>query len=93
LRELIDMFLQEAPARLEAMQRAMVRYEASELAVAAHRLKGCAATLGAEVLAGLCGEVEECAHAGAVQDAAGLLRRVRTEYERARVALEAERGV
>jgi PAS domain S-box-containing protein len=93
LRELIDMFLQEAPARLEAMQRAMVRYEASELAAAAHRLKGCAATLGAEVLAGLCGEVEERAHAGAVQDAAGLLRRVRTEYERAREALETEKSV
>ena len=92
VRELIDMFLSEAPERLEEMQTAVVRYEAPVLAVAAHRLRGCASTLGADGLARLCGEIEEHAHAGAVQEAASLLRRLRDEYERARVALEVEKN-
>ena len=93
VRELIDMFLSEAPERLEEMQTAAVRYEAPVLAVAAHRLRGCASTLGADGLARLCGEIEERAHAGAVQEAACLLRPLRDEYERARVALEIERSI
>jgi PleD family two-component response regulator len=59
LRRLIDQFLQEARARIQALAEAADRADASGLATAAHSLKGSAMMMGASRLGALCARIED----------------------------------
>lgn len=58
MRELIGMFLHEAPKALDEMRRALPPRDARALAGAAHSLKSTAATFGASRLSRLCRDLE-----------------------------------
>jgi histidine phosphotransfer protein HptB len=86
VRELIDAFLEDAPAELAALHSALEQDEAGEARRAAHTLKSNAATFGANPLADVSRELEEAAARGELDG--GLLARTEREWERARGALE-----
>jgi two-component system sensor histidine kinase/response regulator len=90
LAELIDLFLQEAPNRLEVLEKAIARNDVSSLAATingAAALKGSAVNLGARNLAALCDEIEQSAKTGLLSDAAPLVDKARLEFARVREAL------
>lgn len=64
LAELIDEFIDDAPAQLEAMRAALGSGDATGARRAAHTLKGNSRTFGATSLATLCQDAEHAAAAG-----------------------------
>jgi len=89
--ELIDLFLREAPEKLDAMTDAVAKNDLSSLArfiSAGTSLKGSASNLGARNLAALCDEIEQAARNWSLDDALPLLDRARQEFARVRSALE-----
>jgi len=92
LAELIDLFLQEAPAHPQALESAAAQNDHTSLArtfSAAVRLKGSAMNLGARNLAALCDEIEQTARNWSLaEDVPPLLEQTRLELSRVREALE-----
>jgi CheY-like chemotaxis protein/HPt (histidine-containing phosphotransfer) domain-containing protein len=89
--ELIDMFLREAPEKLDAMTDAVAKNDISSLARfigAGTSLKGSAGNLGARNLAALCDEIEQAARNWSLDDALPLVERARQEFACVRAALE-----
>ncbi|WCJ58884.1 PAS domain S-box protein [Fontisphaera persica] len=62
--EMIDLFLQDLPRRLQLIGDAVHRQDAAALKNAAHSLKGSARNMGAARLAALCAELEKLGHEG-----------------------------
>jgi CheY-like chemotaxis protein len=93
--ELIDLFLQEAPAQIQAMESAVAQNDYTSLARtlnAATNLKGSAGNLGARNLAALCDEIEQTARNWSLADVLPLIERTRLELTRVRDALEKIKG-
>ena len=90
--ELIDLFIQETPKRLREMRNAATQYDADALAAAAHNLRGCAGSIGAVKMAGLCEKLEENAGRRALQISSRLLKEIETEFDRVRQALHLEKS-
>ena len=90
--EVVALFLQEIPGRLAGLAEAVRREDAGALQFAAHRLKGGAATLGANRLARLCERLEQQGRGGSCAGAAEAVVEVGRELERVRLALLAEVG-
>jgi two-component system, sensor histidine kinase and response regulator len=88
--ELIDMFLRDAANQLVALHAAVAQENAAEMQCLAHRLRGSSANLGAMQMSALFAEFEEL---DAADNAAAILTKLDNEFERVRVALEAERGI
>ncbi len=64
LRELVTMFLKEAPSLLGAMRSAAAQGDASQVAARAHTLKGSSAYVGGLTVQALCEQLEAMARAG-----------------------------
>jgi CheY-like chemotaxis protein len=89
--ELVDLFLQEAPAQLSAMAKAISSNDCDSMArtiSAASSLKGSAINLGARSLAALCDEIEQAARTGWLADAQPVLNKTEKEFARVREALQ-----
>lgn len=87
---LIDLFLHEAPGRLEAMRQASTSKDVNAMTrtlAAASALKGSASNLGACNLAALSDEIEQITKTGVLADVAPVLAKAREELERVRAAL------
>ncbi len=91
LTEVLDMFLHDVPDWIRQLDQTITRYESAQTRKAAHTLKGCASTLGANALASLCAQLEDQADKGSLQVARHLLAKVQTEFDRIRAYLEAHR--
>jgi PAS domain S-box-containing protein len=65
LREVINLFLTDAPAQLLAMREAFTVRNLTAAAHAAHALRGGCANIGATRMAKICGDIESLARAGA----------------------------
>ncbi|MGH2690238.1 MAG: response regulator, partial [Actinomycetota bacterium] len=87
LQQVIHLYLEELPGRLDALVGALQRREAPALEFAAHRLKGASGTLGATRLARLCEGLEEQGRSGSCDAAEALLADVASEARRVRAAL------
>ena len=88
--DLIDLFLQEAPGRLDAIEKAIASNDVNSMAVtvnSAAALKGNSVNLGARNLASLCDEIEQSAKTGLLSDAAPLVSKARQELARVHDAL------
>ncbi len=88
---LIDLFLREAVAQLDAMNDAVAKndiWSLSRTIGAATALKGSASNLGARNLAALCDEIEMTAKTWMLADTLPLIERAREEFSRVQVALE-----
>ncbi|MGE0552849.1 MAG: Hpt domain-containing protein [Gemmatimonadales bacterium] len=71
--ELIDVFLEDLPGRLAAVQAAVDLGDPQAIRSAAHALKGSAASIGAARLAGACATLEALGRAGEVEGAPALV--------------------
>ena len=89
VRELVEMFLDDAAAQMATLHGAIERGDAEAARRTAHTLKASGATFGARPFAELCRELEALAREGRLDAAAALLDRADQEWERARLALEA----
>ena len=78
-RELIALFMEDAPARCKEIGDAIRRGDAPAAAAAAHSLKSSAGTVGANRMARLCAQVEDAAAAGDSSALKGLLKRLESE--------------
>jgi len=80
LKELGELFLKDARARLQQIESALAGREAPRLAAAAHALKGSASNIGARRLSALCLGLEQLAKAGDLTEAASILLNLRSEF-------------
>lgn len=85
---LLGMFFKELPARIIALRTLAHAPDFSELARAAHRMKGSSALIGASRLAGICGKIESIGDRLAAPEAMeGLLSALEIEAKRVRLIL------
>ena len=91
VRELVEMFLDDAAAQMATLHGAVERGDAEAARRTAHTLKSSGATFGARPFAELCRELEALAREGRLDAAAALLDRADQEWERARSALSTAR--
>jgi HPt (histidine-containing phosphotransfer) domain-containing protein len=82
LRELVGIFIDDGPKRIEALRAAMTAPDGRQLEQIAHSLKGSAAILGAVRLQETALAVEESAHNGRADHAAHLVPGLVQEVER-----------
>jgi HPt (histidine-containing phosphotransfer) domain-containing protein len=82
LRELVGIFVDDGPKRLEALRAAMTAADAQQLEQIAHSLKGSAAILGAVRLQESALALEEAAHNGFADNNVHLVPELVHEVER-----------
>ena len=67
-REVVGLFIADAPRRLDAIGQAIVAGDPEELSRAAHALKGAAGNIGAVAIQAICATLEADAKAGLAGD-------------------------
>ena len=92
LAELIELFMADAPERLQQMQAALAAGDAPLLRTLAHTCKGSANNLGARPMAAVSARLEEDAKAGELSGAPARLEQLRAEYARVEQVLRDERN-
>ncbi len=94
LGQVVRLFLENSPARVEQIRTGVESEDAKEAEQGAHSLKSSAANVGAEDLRGIAQEMEGAAVQGDLATVRGLLPALEEAYARTRVALEAvEQGM
>ncbi|MEO0650132.1 MAG: Hpt domain-containing protein [Planctomycetota bacterium] len=88
--ELVTMFLDDTPGRIEALLEALEAGDATTLERTAHALKSSCGNLGARRLASLCFEIESAGRAGDVEAARPLVGRSTDEFAAVAAALKSE---
>jgi CheY-like chemotaxis protein len=91
VRELIDMFLADAPGHLVTLGEAQREGDAQRLGRAAHRLLSATQNIGAARMSALCVEIERRCGQGDVGETAALLDALGAEHDSASAALLAAR--
>ncbi len=88
--EVVELFLEDGPVRLEALRSALEEGVGESLARAAHTLKGTAANLGAQRLRQRCEELEAGCHPAGLSPlaAAELIGVIELTYRKLAVVLE-----
>ncbi|MGB3635394.1 MAG: PAS domain S-box protein [Rubrobacteraceae bacterium] len=87
LTELFEIFLQDAPDRIEYLKEAAESGDALALSRIAHTLKGSSSNLGAGRMSNVCQELEEAGQSENLEGLDVLLRRLDAEFESARSEL------
>lgn len=90
IRKITEMFLDNAPGRLEVLLRGDSARTLEEVAFAAHALKSSAGNVGLRELQFLCGELEQAANAGDAAACQGLVSRLLVSYGNSCAALRAQ---
>jgi HPt (histidine-containing phosphotransfer) domain-containing protein len=85
--EVLTVFLDDAPVRVDAIRVALAQRDAAELRAAAHALKGAAASIAASALFEAAQDLEQTSHRGQLDSAA--VDRVARETETLASALRA----
>ena len=91
VRELIDLFVADAPGHLEDLQQALRAADAQRLASVAHRFLSATDNIGARRLSALCVELEQLSRQGRLDGTPQLVVSLALEHQRARQALLAAR--
>ncbi len=86
-KEVVALFVSDAPRRLDAIEEAVVAGDASALATAAHALKGAASNVGATAMQQEAAHLESEASGGSVTGAAARLTHLRDLWSRTRAKL------
>jgi HPt (histidine-containing phosphotransfer) domain-containing protein len=89
LRDLIQIFLEDAPLRLAEIDGALAAGDARKLMIAAHSLKGSSANFGADQFRRQCEAIEHCARQGVLAPVPAQLPALREEYARVAAELQA----
>jgi HPt (histidine-containing phosphotransfer) domain-containing protein len=88
LKELIDIYRQDTPARIEEAEAALARGDANTLVRAAHTIKGSSGNFGARTFARLAWEIESHAKTSNFTAAAEIFPAFKNEYAKVVGALE-----
>ena len=91
VREVIDMFIADAPAHLRDLQQALVDGDAGRLARTAHRLLSATQNIGAHNMSALCIEIESLGRQGDLGALAQVVPGLTQALEKVCQALRAER--
>ena len=89
---ILDLFAEDAPVRLAALNGAVTSGEGEEIARAAHAFKSPAGAIGARGLESMLLDMELAGKAGAIDQARTTLNQVRPEVESVLQHLRLERG-
>ena len=84
---LVDLYLQELPNYLGALQQAVASQDGQALYLAAHKFKGASATFGAKRVVALCKLLENLGKENAITQASDTLGQIQSECEQIRPAL------
>lgn len=87
LKELVDIYVEDAEARLVELKEALISADEDALGRTAHQLKGSSANMGVVSVANEAKRIEELARSHAVVDCAEVLPVLEHEFDRARRAL------
>lgn len=90
LATLIGIYLEESPGLLQSLEDAIAQTTPAVMEAAAHTLKSSSAGLGAITLSQLCQKIESLGKAQTVNGAAEIVAKIKSEYERVKVALQME---
>ena len=85
--ELIDSYLEDSPPRVQAITNAIADQNAKVLQHSAHAFKSSSLTVGANLLAQICGELETIGRQDTIVGASAILLQLNAEYERVKAAL------
>lgn len=88
LAELVSVFAQEGPARVQAMRQALAQERGADVQMEAHALKGSGREFGALRLVAVCQQVEDGAEQGALTGLGALVDEVENELARAVAELQ-----
>lgn len=87
LREVAGIFLEDTPKRLAELDQSLAAGDAPTFIRAAHSIKGASANLGAAALRAVAEQLEHRAKKEGLADVGALLAGLKTEFDRARAAL------
>ncbi|MCF7707695.1 MAG: PAS domain-containing protein, partial [Verrucomicrobia bacterium] len=90
--ELVDLFLEDAPKKLERIKTSLKSNDTKTLTIAAHSLKGSSSNLGARKLSSLCAELENQAKANNTVESPALIDKIEIEFDRVVKALINEKN-
>jgi HPt (histidine-containing phosphotransfer) domain-containing protein len=82
LSELVGIFVDDGPKRLQAIRAALTEADVQQIEHAAHNLKGSAAILGATRLQTAALALEDAAHDGHTEDGPDLVAQIAREMDR-----------
>ncbi len=82
LKELISIFMADAPERLNSLRRAIAEREPQEVMVISHGLRGASRNMTAEKLGELLNHLEEMGGAGRIDGAEEIMGEVEKEFAR-----------
>ena len=80
-REIIQIFMEDTPARLEELEEALRRSDATKFVRAAHSIKGSSANVGAMLLRDTAEEIERQARDEGLAGIDGKIEKLRSDYE------------
>jgi len=89
-RRVLELFLGDAPARVEALRAALLAADGAALDRAAHKLRGGCLAIGADAPAALCARIEEAIELGSLEAARALVPDLAASVAALCVALAAE---
>ena len=87
LTEVLKLFLEEAPTRIETLRNAWTDRNIQEGQRMAHSLKGSAGNIGASALFDVCKQLDQVGRAGGPVDASGLVAALDDEYGKVKVEI------
>ena len=90
--QMIDLFLQQAPQRLEGLRQGLANGDVETVERSAHSLKSTAGNLGAMALSDLAAKAEAAAGKRDLGAVRGLFAEIEAEYTRAQDALSVMEG-
>jgi two-component system sensor histidine kinase/response regulator len=91
LAEVIDVFLQTIPRRLDDLRQAHARGDAESIRAVTHSLKGASAQIGARGMADICVQIEAVVRGGDVSALGELLTALEADYAAVSASLREER--
>lgn len=80
LAEVLKLFLEETPPRIEKLRNAWTARNIQEVQRMAHSLKGSAGNIGANGLFEICKQLDQAGRSGTVVDAGGLIEALDDEF-------------
>lgn len=89
--KMLDLFLTNAPQRLNAAEEGQANGDLRAVEAATHSLKSSAGNLGAIRLQELAGRIEELADGGQTDDLGSLILELQSEWDAVRIELESTR--
>lgn len=89
--ELIDVYLDDTPARLTQLQRALDNGDAETLSREAHTLKSSSANVGAMTLSAMAQRIEHAGRAGKAESLVAEVRHILTIFAQVKATLQALR--